>query len=153
MSPEKTAELIKKYPKIFQKSEAGDEPFDSFAFECGDGWFELINVLCQQIQQEVDYNIIYNQNIQPRSKSGALPKTKQLSLQVIASQIKEKFGTLRGHFDNIHCEENKRIKGMISMAEAMSYNICEECGNKATITTTGWIRRLCSSCYLARNKK
>jgi hypothetical protein len=59
--------------------------------------------------------------------------------QVIASQVKEKFGTLRfytyGGDDYCH--------GVIDMAEYMSGRTCEECGTPGKRTSGGWISTLC----------
>lgn len=46
----------------------------SRGFECDDGWFDIIDVLCERIQFLIDHND------RP---------------QVVAQQVKEKFGTLR----------------------------------------------------------
>ena len=39
--------------------------------------------------------------------------------------------------------------GLISMAETMSYKICEMCGNPGKPNEGGWITTLCENC---RNK-
>ena len=66
MTDDKTAELIKKYPQIFT---------ENFYFECGDGWIDLINELCFKLQAYIDdFDSVE---------------------QVIAGQVKEKFGGLR----------------------------------------------------------
>lgn len=46
--------------------------------------------------------------------------------QIVATQVKEKFGTLRFYYDGFG---NERIMGMCYMAEALSSSICEVCGN------------------------
>ena len=38
------------------------------------------------------------------------------------------------------------MKGLVSMTEAMSYKICEVCGNKGEPNKGGWISTLCESC-------
>lgn len=65
MTPEKTNELVTKYPKLYSAH---------FWFECADGWYDLINDLSNQIQTYIDQSGIE---------------------QVTASQVKEKFGGLR----------------------------------------------------------
>jgi hypothetical protein len=37
------------------------------------------------------------------------------------------------------------IEGLVSMAEAMSYKICEVCGNKREANKGGWITTLCEA--------
>jgi hypothetical protein len=64
--------------------------------------------------------------------------------QVIALQVKEKFGTLRFYFSG----GDDEIHGMVSAAEHMSGLICEECGAFSPDVgyTTGWIQVVCPLC-------
>jgi hypothetical protein len=59
-----------------------------------------------------------------------------------ASQVKEKFGTLRFYMDH-GCEE---IWQHISQAERESAVTCEDCGAYGEIREGGWIRTLCNDC-------
>jgi len=59
--------------------------------------------------------------------------------QVVAIQIKEKFGTLRFYYNG----GDDTIGGMVRMAESMSSVTCEECGNPGKTRGPGWIRTLC----------
>ena len=61
--------------------------------------------------------------------------------QVVADQVKEKFGTLRFYY---HGGDSK-VDGMVRMAESMSACMCEECGAPGTQTQGGWIRTLCDT--------
>ena len=132
MSPEKSKILTERYPKIFSLPEGSAEPFSYFGFECGDGWFDLIDLLCKRIQHHIDWAI------------KDLPEEKKEGFQVVATQIKEKFGTLRFY----HSGGDDHTDGMISMAESMSGKICEICGDKATVQTKGWIRNICQPCQV-----
>ena len=38
------------------------------------------------------------------------------------------------------------VDGLVSMAEAMSYKICEVCGNKGECNKSGWFTTLCEGC-------
>lgn len=138
MSPEKSKILTDKYPKIFPlpKEEGGESLDYYFGFECGDGWFDLIDLLCKNIQHHVEWAI-------------STPEDKREDLQVVAVQIKEKFSTLRFYYDG----GDEYLRGMIQMAEAMSGKICENCGDKATVKTKGWIRNLCQPCHIRGNFK
>ncbi len=68
--------------------------------------------------------------------------------QVIAAQVKSKFASLRFYTYNA----DDYVNGLISMAESMSYRICENCGSNQEVSQNknGWIETLCKSC---RNKK
>jgi hypothetical protein len=59
--------------------------------------------------------------------------------QVIATQIKEKFGTLRFYY----CGGDDYCRGVESMAESMSAVTCEVCGSSGKIRNGKWIRTLC----------
>ena len=59
--------------------------------------------------------------------------------QVVAIQVKEKFGGLRFYYNG----GDEYINGLAAMAEAMSYSLCEVCSDKAAPTQGGWIRTLC----------
>lgn len=123
MNKDLTNKLFTKYPKIF---EGKDEPITrnlmSFGFECGDGWYWLIDKLCSQLQWDTDKN--------------NYPQVKAL-------QVKEKFGTLSFYTINGNKEQN----AMISLAGSMSAYICETCGKTKNIgKTTGWISVRCKKC-------
>lgn len=59
--------------------------------------------------------------------------------QLIADQVKEKFGGLRFY----HHGGDDFCDGVLSMAENLSYRICEECGAPGKVGGKGWIRTLC----------
>ena len=102
MKKELQNKLFEKYPKIFrQKDLPKQETCMCWGFQCGDGWYDLIDTLCSCIQRRVDY------------KGGN---------QVEATQVKTKFGGLRFYTD---CVDDAFILGLIRMTEAMSYNIKE----------------------------
>jgi hypothetical protein len=65
--------------------------------------------------------------------------------QVVASQVKEKFGGLRFY----HNGGDDYIDGMISLAEHLSSRICEVCGKmneEVVCTGRGWISTRCMDC-------
>jgi len=102
MNPQLTNLLCERYPKIF-KEHTRPESQMSDGFACGDGWFDLIDALCNLLQFDIDHN--------------GMP-------QVVAKQVKEKFGALRFHAFN----RTDRQDGMILFAESISGRICEVCG-------------------------
>ncbi len=97
--------LCQRYPAIFaQRNYSPNISGIGRGFECGDGWFDLIDALCECLQFWTDHN-----NGEP---------------QVVVRQVKQKFGTLRFYCKGV----NERQRGMIDMAVTMSNRICEECG-------------------------
>ena len=124
--------LCKKYPKIFsERNKSMQETCMCWGFECGDGWFYLINRLCQAIQFRID-NPGYN------------TEGKMEIPQVVAAQVKEKYGTLRFYFTG----GNDEIHGMVRLAEYLSGSICEVCGkmDETIGQTKGWIKTICFEC-------
>ena len=119
--------LVEKYPKIFINRY--EEKTSMCGFEHNDGWFWLIDQLCSSIQSYIDINNEYNAN--------------KIS-QVIATQIKEKFGGLDFSFSG----GDDIIIGMTAMIQNMSYHVCEFCGTTENIgTTKGWIHTICKECH------
>jgi len=128
MKKELDEKLVKKYPKIFVDRYAPmDQTAMCWGFEHGDGWYWLLDNLCGSIQSYIDSN-----------KHLKIP-------QVVAMQVKEKFGGLRFYYIG----GDKYIDGMVSLAEDMSYNICEVCGSTEHVgQTKGWIETLCKKCAI-----
>ena len=59
--------------------------------------------------------------------------------QVVATQVKEKFGSLRFYYVG----GDKVIDGMVDLAETLSSVTCEECGSPGVLRLGGWLRVLC----------
>ena len=119
--------LFEKYPKIFaDKDKSPQETLICFGFECGDGWYWLIDHLCQEIQGYIDNNEHLN------------------ICQVVATQVKEKYAGLSFYYYG----GDDRIEGMVQLAEHFSYYICEQCGTTENIgCTQGWYSTCCKRCY------
>ncbi|MBC8736383.1 hypothetical protein F6X40_05975 [Paraburkholderia sp. UCT31] len=60
-----------------------------------------------------------------------------LAPQVVATQVKEKFGTLRFYASG----HNSAQDGMIELAEMLSARLCELCGNRGRLYRDEWIIR------------
>jgi hypothetical protein len=91
--------------------------------DCGEGWFDLIWKLCEDIDVIV-------------KREG----WKDFSVD----QIKEKFGGLRFYVNGA----NKEVFDLIKEAERKSFKTCELCGSKegSMHSSYGWIRTLCATC-------
>jgi hypothetical protein len=103
-----------------------------WGFECGDGWFTLLDQLMGNIQNHIDWK----------------NRTEEVVKQVTLDQVKEKFGTLRFYYTG----GDEYIHGMVTMAESMSGVICEECGNPGERKGGGWVRTICDPCEEARER-
>lgn len=163
--------LCAKYPKLFRDRYAPmTETCMCWGFDCGDGWYNIINQLCANIQHHIDWKqdqydraVKYNEMVQAglggdltlldeyhkgwlnadafiaEALKKGIKELPPLVPQVVVSQVKEKFGTLRFYYDG----GDDIIDGMVRMAEAMSAVTCEECGTPGKIRHGGWIRTLC----------
>jgi hypothetical protein len=115
-------QLCNRYPLIFaQRFGELTETVMCWGFECDDGWYEILDSLCYSIQSYIDSN--------PHHE---VP-------QVIATQVKEKFGTLRFYVTG----GNDYTDGMIRMAEVLSERTCEQCGEPGKIRGSNWFYVAC----------
>jgi len=114
MKAQLTNKLFDKYPKLF---------IDKPSIGCGDGWYWLIDNLCENIEFAKNFKIdIYDVKI---------------------TYIKEKFGVLDVFYEG----HNQTILNYSSFATHLSTKICEECGStKYMGKTSVWIRHLCKDC-------
>jgi hypothetical protein len=124
MKQEYDTYLCTTFPKMFvNRYKPMTETTMCWGFECGDGWFNIINQLCANIQHHIDWK---------NRKEEVVP-------QVTVDQVKEKFGSLRFYFTG----GDDYIRGMATMAESMSGVTCEECGNPGSTLGRGWLTTLC----------
>jgi hypothetical protein len=118
--------LCEKYPKMMvNRNKDMKETCMCWGFECGDGWFNILDQLMGNILHHIDW----------KNKKG------EVVSQVTLDQVKEKFGTLRFYYtggDDI-------VGGMVRMAESMSGVTCEECGNSGQRRGSGWIYTACDA--------
>jgi hypothetical protein len=107
MDPELVRLLVTRYPLIFP---AGDLPPRSGV---GNGWFALVDALCERLQWWSDNN---------------------RGPQLVMQQIKEKYAELRIHVSPLYdpaepCDPPRaEQQGMIWMTGALSRRTCELCG-------------------------
>ena len=148
MTPELEQHIREQYPLIFS---------GRCEISINDGWFDIIDILCGNIQNRIDnaitqrkYAIEWNKDVNDpdydwadrsfvKRKEREVP---ELVEQVVAKQIKEKFGTLRFYYNG----GDEFIRGLDSMAASMTSRTCEECGSPGTSRSTKkqrWVRVLC----------
>ena len=136
MNPELDEKLCSKYPLIFANRDGSPrETAMCWGFECGDGWYNLIDCLCATIQSHIkNSKKQYDWAVKREDKN--LP---EISDQVVAFQVKEKFGGLRFYTNGT----DEFTNGAITFAENMSHHICEICGNRGSMNKGPWFRTLC----------
>ena len=128
MNPENTKHLLEKYPEIFAQHKLPiTQTAMCWLFECGDGWYVIIDTLCGLIQHYIE----------------GLPGE-----MVEATQVKEKYGGLRFYING----GDDYVDGLIAFAEELSLRTCEQCGSTDGVTQTkGWVYTLCRQCLFDRD--
>ena len=116
MNPDLTQKLLDKYPKLFSNQQF-------WGFECGDGWYDILDNLC-----------------------GAITQYTHDPDEVYVDQIKEKFGRLRFYLSR----EDDVMHGMVTLAEYMSGHTCETCGKRGKTRGGSWMVTLCDEHHEAR---
>ena len=119
MNPDLTQKLLDKYTKLFSNQQF-------WGFECGDGWYDILDHLCGAIKEHT-----YDAD------------------EVYVDQVKEKFGKLRFYLS----KEDEVMLGMVTLAEYMSGHICEICGERGELRTGSWLVTLCDKHHDARTGK
>ena len=148
MKPELQDKLFDKYPQLFvNKDKSIMESCMGWGIDCDDGWYDILSSLCWMIKQHEDNNL--SQQEWKNKQNNDFEKDLGVSLigketeypPVKFDQIKEKFGGLRVYFSG----GDEYIEGLVSMTEAISYKLCEVCGNKGEANKQGWISTLCQA--------
>ncbi len=148
--------LVDKYPKILGRSEQNAEHcYGMFGIECNDGWFLHLDRMFDHIQSEIDFSIQNHQTLTEYYKKlpwhkkikrkinnwkYRIPNVEEPITQVVAMQIKEKWGKLRFYYSG----GNSRIDELVYCYEEYSKYICEDCGSTIDVGSTGgWVRNVC----------
>jgi len=161
MKQELQEKIFNKYPKIFgDRTKPMTETCMCWGLDVGDGWYNLIDTLCEALTYtyttsiEVDEEDGKRLGIKPYSDSYYFTVEPP---QVIATQVKEKYGTLRfyyrSEFDEkiIYLLETKKypdlekvndrfynfIDGVVHFAEIASGRTCEITGQSGELHASG----------------
>lgn len=141
MNTEHTKALMKKYPFLRPEPPMtlkDGTPFIhdlmNFGFECGDGWYPLLDSCCAKIMEIINNND---------------------GLGFKADQIKEKYGGLRFYFTlkfdaNMPIGQKEKladaIDEIITMAEEKSFEVCETCSAPGKLEEVhGWMFTVCKN--------
>jgi hypothetical protein len=117
MQEQLDALLCTRYPAIF--TTGGSAGQHLFGFECGDGWFTLIDGACELIQRHIETD-----GVQP----------------LRALQVKQKFGGLRFYYRY----GSDYAAAVVDLTESLSPHVCEVCGAVGkTVVLFGWMQTRC----------
>ena len=132
--------LRQKWPNLLK-----DQTF----IDCGDGWYDLIDLACRAINSEITSRENYE----------------KVKYNIVVVEIKEKFGGLRFYYDSFVESDTVEspysltstarglgiVDGVIRMAELYSYHVCENCGNRGDCDPKARYHRTeCMACYTMR---
>ena len=112
MNTDNTNRLIQACPSLYG---------DRFYFECGDGWFSIL----------LDASISIQNILQQYPKS--------IQEDIVATQVKEKYGALR-FYVSYYYEELDEI---IDKLEKQSCSTCEVCGKAGKLRGGSWLYTAC----------
>ena len=168
--------LCEKYPKMMvNRNKPMQETCMCWGFECGDGWFNILNQLMGNIQHHIDwkdkqreYARKYNE-MATQAKAGNFDLFEETMKDSIDPAYKEKrlaeivagdFRQVPDAIPQVTLDQVKEkfgtlrfyytggdeyISGMVTMAEAMSGVTCEECGDPGERRGGGWIYTACDA--------
>lgn len=169
--------LCTQYPKIFKSTfQIPDNGFYIWGIDCGEGWFEILDVCCDAIQRHIDASriqrksdLIFNRALKKaiagnresliRYFSGVkypegyvdnliedcvanerYKEVREAVPQVVATQVKEKFGLLSFYYNG----GDDYTDGIIATMGLWSSTVCEVCGEKGRLRgRQGWLYTSC----------
>jgi hypothetical protein len=176
--------LCEKYPKMMvNRNKDMQETAMCWGFDCGNGWFNILDQLMGNIQHHIDWKekqrkwaLDYNY-MAAQCKAGNFNlfeeenkdlvneeyKTKKLA-DIVAGDFREVPSTIPqvtldqvkekfGTLRFYYTGGDEYIHGMVTMAESMSGVTCEDCGAPAETHGPGWIRTICDPCEQEREEE
>ena len=182
MKPELDKQLCEKYPKIFKNRNASQiESCMYWGIDVSDGWYDIIDALCQAATYTYSTSMMIDEadgkrlSIAPYSYTNITTYHFNIKPpQLVADQVKEKFGTLRFYYHTELEEKMSYLKetgkypeldkileryynyfdGIVHFAETLSERTCEVTGLKGEMHVTGgggsgWYKTL--NCEYAKN--
>lgn len=115
MNPDLDARLVTAFPSLYRDRDASlMVSLMPFGFECGDGWFDIIRRLSERLEP----------------------------LGAVATQVKEKYGTLRFYIFG----GGDAADAAIDEAERESETTCEICGEPGRLIGECWFSVRCERC-------
>ena len=128
-------QLVQDYPLLYSDRYVGMRSTAMcWGFECGDGWEPLIRNLSKRLEKYIAALPLPTEKQKEYFGGNGLPR---------ATQVKEKFGTLRFYMTHSTMKMDRAIR----KAEKMSQYICENCGQPGKLYTDGWCMVRCDNCY------
>jgi hypothetical protein len=176
--------LCERYPKMMvNRNKDMKETCMCWGFECGDGWFNILDQLMGSIQHHIDWKekqrvgaIKYNE-MAAQAKAGNFDLFEEDMKALLDDEYKEKrlaeivagdFRQVPESIPQVTLDQVKEkfgtlrfyysggddyISGMVSLAESLTGVTCESCGNVGERRGGGWVHTYCTPCEEAREIK
>ena len=109
-------ELQEKYPQLLKQ----------IYLECGEGWKEVIENMCEQILTHEAFLKDSGVNVVD-FEDEVTDEDDYCSVRIV--QVKQKFGGLRVYYDG----GNNIIRNIVNEAEEKALTVCEYCGSKDNV--------------------
>ena len=163
MSPELEQKLVEKYPILFR--DRGKSPREScmaFGCEFSDGWYKLLDELCEYITRLSNRTDLLKLNKEYHTKENrGFIYLKRPTISF--SQVKEKFGMMRIYWASngvenweeicakVHQDDREQavnryydeVQNAIDYVEFLSSKVCESCGQPGKLSNKGWMNVRC----------
>jgi len=166
--------LCKVYPKMMvNRNLHMTETCMCWGFECGDGWFQILNQLMGNIQHHIDwkerqrevaikfnrmseqlkagnstlfdeeFKDMINLEYKEQRRQELVDREPQIVPEPIPQVTLDQVKEKFGTLRFYYTGGDEYISGLVSMAESMSGVTCETCGKPGTQTGGGWIKTVC----------
>ena len=122
MSENNTKRLIEAAPSLYG---------NAFYFECGDGWFNILLEASTSLQKQIE---TYSKDVRD---------------DIVAMQVKEKYGTLRFYLSYY----NEELDEIVQQVEKKSACTCEVCGSVGKLRGGMWLYTACDDHTRDEDKK
>jgi hypothetical protein len=173
--------LCEKYPKMMvNRTKNMQETAMCWGFDCGDGWYNILDQLMGNIQHHIDWkekqrNWAIDHNAMVAQCREGIFDLFEKSMETVTNQeYKEKrleeilangFREVPELIPQVTLDQVKEkfgtlrfyytggddyISGMVSLAESMTGVTCESCGNIGERRGGGWVHTYCTPCEEAR---
>lgn len=166
MSPELEQKLIEKYPVLFRDvNEPVTKSCMAFGCEFSDGWYKLLDELCEYITRLSNRTDLLKLNKEYHTEENrGFIYLKRPTISF--TQVKEKFGMMRIYWTGngienweeicakVQQDDRERavnkyydeIQNAIDYVEFLSSRVCESCGQPGKLSNKGWIKVRCENC-------
>lgn len=166
MSPELEQKLFEKYPVLFRdRNKPVTESCMAFGCEFSDGWYKLLDELCEYITRLSNRTDLLKLNKEYHTEENrGFIYLKRPTISF--TQVKEKFGMMRIYWSGngvenweeicakVHQDDRERavnkyydeVQNAIDYVEFLSSKVCESCGQPGKLSNKGWMKVRCENC-------